>query len=352
MKLCNACHRHVRPTEGACPFCAEVLPTTGATRLGAVVLLGVLGAACSSRPLDETGTDGPSSSSGATTDLSGPPTGSQVTIEPSTGTATAASTSTATASSTTGDSTTGEQSSLSDPDTSDSGCSFYGGCPPDFGSTLLCDTWVQDCPAGQKCTPFSNDGDSDPESAECFPVAPDPDAPGEPCTAEGSGLDSCDGTSLCWGISPDTLEGQCLALCTGTPDAPMCPADTSCVGFNDITNLCAPTCDPLMPACAADQVCINNPDDADAFVCVHDISGDGGALFGPCEFLNGCDVGLTCVAPDSAVECDPLPFGCCLPYCDLGMPTCTGDGAQCEPWFKPGEAPAGLDDLGVCILPP
>ena len=47
-----------------------------------------------------------------------------------------------------------------------------------------------------------------------------------------------------------------------------------------------------------------------------------------------------------------MTFGCCLPYCDLDLPnTCPGQGLQCVPWYEPGEAPPGLEDVGVCHLP-
>lgn len=359
MQLCNACHRHVRPGAGACPFCAAVLRTTGAARLGAAFLLGALGAACAPRPQGGTETDGATSSTG------GPgltTSGSPVTEGASTGTATGPTTTAATTvatvdppGTTTGDSSSGEMSSLSDPDTSDSGCSFYGGCPTDFGNALVCDIWAQDCPVGQKCMPISKDGDNNAESTDCSPVSPTPDAPGEPCTVEGSplsGLDSCDATSMCVGADPETLEGTCAAFCTGSPDEPVCPAETSCVGVGPVMAVCAPTCDPLMPACAPGQVCVSNPDDAETFVCAVDVSGDGGAIFDACDFLNDCDPGHHCGSADLAVECDPRALKCCLPFCDVNMPICSGEGATCVPWFEEGMAPAGLEDLGLCAVMP
>lgn len=347
MKLCDVCHRHVRASDGACPFCGRSLRTTGAARLGAVVLLGALEAACSSRPIEETASDGTSTSTSTstTTTTSGEPV-------PSSATATASATTLEVT--TTVSSSSGELSSSSDIDTSDSGCSFYGGCPTDFGSALECDLAVQDCPAGQKCAPFAGTGSGEPDSTQCVPVARDPDKPGEPCTVEGSpfsGIDSCDGGSVCWNVDPDTLAGRCVALCDQARAEP-CADDHACVAITALLDVCAPHCDPLAPACQADEVCILDPDgDSAQFVCIHQAVGDGGAAFQPCEFLNACGLGLACIEPDAAVECDESAPGCCLPFCDLGQPDCAGEGAQCVAWFEPGQAPPGLADVGVCRLP-
>ena len=74
-----------------------------------------------------------------------------------------------------------------------------------------CSTFAQDCPPGFKCMPWASDGGNSWNATRCVPIAPDPNAPGEPCTVEGSGvsgLDDCDGTSMCWDVDPDTLEGR------------------------------------------------------------------------------------------------------------------------------------------------
>lgn len=354
MKLCDACHRHVRPSEGACPFCGRALRTAGAGRLGAVVLLGVLEASCSSRPLEETDSDGPDTSTSTSTSTTGASTTSPTS---STGDAPLPSTTgTATSDATAIASSSGELSSSGDIDTSDSGCSFYGGCPTDFATTRECSVWAQDCPRGEKCMPFSSDGDSEQESTKCVPVARDPDKPGEPCVAEGSGvsgLDSCEVGSMCRDVDPQTLAGECAALCGGSPDAPSCGADQTCVSYLDVVNICEPRCDPLASACAPDEVCVQNPTDPEGlFACVVDASGEGGAQFEACEFINACDPGLACLEPSSASECDPQVSGCCLPFCSLDMPVCTAQGATCVPWFEQGQAPAELADLGVCALPP
>ncbi|WAS97086.1 hypothetical protein [Nannocystis punicea] len=354
MKLCDACHRHVRPSEGACPFCGRSLRTTGAARLGAVVLLGALEAACSGRPVEETGSDTATPSTGTSTSSGGDTTTTSPTSSSTQGTTSTASTATTDGPATTQASSTGELSSTGDIDTSDTGCSFYGGCPADFANPIECSTFEQDCPEGQKCAPKQSEGDVF-DATECVPVAREPDQPGQPCTVEGSfgsGLDSCAVGSVCWDVDGQTLQGTCIAQCDGTPDFPECPAAATCVQFGDTAHVCVPTCDPLAPACAPGEVCVSNPFDTSQFACVVDVSEDGGAEFEPCEFLNACDLGLACLDPGNATECDAQAPGCCLSYCDLTAPMCNGAGVECIAWFDQGQAPSGLDDVGVCILPP
>ena len=79
-----------------------------------------------------------------------------------------------------------------------------------------CSTFAQDCPPGFKCMPWASDGGNSWNATRCVPIAPDPNAPGEPCTVEGSGvsgLDDCDGISMCWEVDPDAVEGHCVSIC-------------------------------------------------------------------------------------------------------------------------------------------
>jgi len=349
MKICDACHRHVRPSEGACPFCGRSLRTTGAARLGAVVLLGALEAACSSRPVEETGTE--SETLGTSTSQGGTSTGGSTpgTTEPTTTDPGVTTSTTATA--TTPATSTGELTSTGDVDTTDNGCSFYGGCPTDFASPFECSPFAQDCAEGLKCAPFSSTGTDALDATKCVPIPRDPDAIGQPCTVEGnkgSGLDSCDLGAMCWDIDEQTLTGECVAQCAGTPDNPECPADQTCLFLNDVSGLCAPLCDPLASGCAADDVCVFT---GNTFACVN-LSEPGAGEFEPCEFVNGCNLGLACVPSEIVTECDPQQFNCCAAYCDLDAPTCNGQDAECVSWFDEGQAPAGLEHVGVCILPP
>jgi hypothetical protein len=86
------------------------------------------------------------------------------------------------------------------------------------------------------------------------------------------------------------------------------------------------------------------------FECVNVYSGC--ADYGSCF---GCD-SSSCVAPggvasgckDPGGSCDCNEWSCSAAWCTVG------DGCQhgntCIPWFGPGEAPAGLEGLGICVL--
>lgn len=278
----------------------------------------------------------------------------------STSSASSTSSTSGTAQPTTGSATTGAASTGTDtPGTDPTGTqttevTFIA--HPDGGScSLECDTFVPEscCDPKQKCAAFASDGGSQWNAVKCMLVDPDPDQVGEPCTVADdavSGVDSCEQGAMCWDVDDVTLEGVCVALCTGTPDDPVCaPVGTTCIITNDgVLNLCLPTCDPLTQDCADGGLCIAT--EGDPFVCVIDVSGDAGALFDPCEYLNACDAGLACLDSSGSAMCDPRFVGCCLPFCDLTAPVCPADTA-CAPWYMMGTAPDGLEDVGVCIKP-
>ncbi|MDC0719673.1 hypothetical protein [Nannocystis bainbridge] len=229
--------------------------------------------------------------------------------------------------------------------------------PPDGGGgTKECDPWVQDCPAGEKCMPYSGDGDNSWESLKCTPIMENAGQTGDPCTVEGtgvSGIDSCDLAHMCWNTDPDTGEGTCVKFCSGSPDAPSCDvAGTACTIVNDgVLILCLPMCDPLLQNCTGTDLCIPNPMDPNSFICVLDASGDAGQEFTPCEYANACDAGFYCLNPELATECDPMALGCCLAFCDISAPECAGANADCLPWYEEGMAPPGFENVGVCGLP-
>lgn len=229
-------------------------------------------------------------------------------------------------------------------------CSFLhcGGDVPKGGE---CDQWAQDCDDGEKCSAYADDGSNAWNNTKCVAVMDDPGVPGDVCTVEGSGVsgvDSCEKGAMCWDVDVDTGLGHCIALCTGTPEAPVCDAGFECAIANDVLNLCLPVCDPLAQDCVGDDVCIPN---VDKFVCVLDASGDEGQTFDPCEYGNACDPGLLCLDPSAASECDAAAGGCCLPFCDLTAPDCPGVGQDCEAFYTQGTAPPGYEAIGFCALP-
>ena len=220
----------------------------------------------------------------------------------------------------------------------------------DLGEDHRCDLWAQDCPAGTKCMLWANDGGSAWNATKCSPIDPDPDAVGEPCTVVGSGvsgIDSCDLGLMCWDVDPETNEGVCVAHCVGDSSDPKClePAH-HCVGRT--VQLCLPSCCPVEQDCEEGRACYPA---VDTFMCAPDASGESGAFGDPCEFLNVCDPGLFCTAPELVPGC--VGSGCCAPFCDLGSETCSDfhPDLECVPWFEEGEAPHLYEHTGACVVP-
>jgi hypothetical protein len=228
---------------------------------------------------------------------------------------------------------------------------------PDTGiGDAECDIWKQDCPAGLKCMAYAEPGESVFSGDRCTPLDASPAFAGEPCIADGgweTGIDNCDRGLVCWDIDPETDAGTCVPLCTGSPDAPNCPAagETCVFWVPGISHVCLPLCDPLLQDCPNAGLCLPNfANQARDWVCARDYSGDQGQEFDPCEFFNVCDPGLMCWDPSTAPECDANAVGCCLAICDLAKPGCTGAGAECLPFYE-ASAPPEHVDVGICGVP-
>lgn len=231
--------------------------------------------------------------------------------------------------------------------------------PPDGGGIgFECDMFAQDCPTGEKCMPYANDGGNSWNATRCSPIAENPGQPGDPCTVEGtgvSGIDDCDIASMCWDVDPETNMGVCVAMCTGDESNPICEdPDTSCAIVNEgALVLCLPACDPLLQDCADGQACYPVFED---WQCVPDASGEMGVYGDPCEYINVCDPGLACLGAAAVPDCQGS-VGCCSEICDVTDPAgdaqCTGapDGQTCQIWYEEGSAPPGYEDVGVCALP-
>ena len=240
---------------------------------------------------------------------------------------------------------------IKDPD--GSSCLVVGSEP--WHSCFECDPYAQDCPEGEKCMPWANDGGDRWTAHRCSPIFDDPDAIGESCTVEGSGVtgfDSCELATMCWDVDPETLEGTCVPLCAGDETDPQCPAPTECLvaDYGELA-VCLPTCDPLGLDCDPGDLCVPN---LDRFFCVP--PREDAPAGGPCEYFDGCAPGLVCLDSETvAPSCDPGLSGCCTPYCDLSAPDpaagCFEPGQECAAWWE-GGAPPGQEILGVCVTPP
>jgi hypothetical protein len=230
--------------------------------------------------------------------------------------------------------------------------------PDGGGVNIECDVWAQDCPVGEKCMPWANDGGSSWNATRCSPLDPNPAQVGDPCIVEGSGtsgIDNCDIAAMCWDVDPETNEGVCTAFCSGSEANPVCAdPDTTCVIANEGTLiLCLPSCDPLIQDCGEGQGCY--PIDA-SFACAPDAGNEQGAYGDACEFVNVCDPGLFCASPDAVPNCVGA-VGCCSEFCDLAAmqpdDQCSGanDGQLCTPWYGEDRAPPGYEDVGACAIP-
>jgi hypothetical protein len=262
------------------------------------------------------------------------------------------------------DPTTGGPSSdpTSDPMGTTAGdtCTFIG-CTSggDTDTPGECDVFAQDCPDGEKCSAYADDGGTSWNNTKCVPVMENPKQPGDVCTVEGngvSGIDDCDKGAMCWDTDAENM-GICVALCKGTAEAAFCeePEKVCAIANEGTLNLCLDGCDPLAQDCDPSDVCIGSPSN-DGFLCVLDASGEEGQQHDPCMFANSCDPGLLCLNSTAANECDPMSSGCCQPFCDLDEPdpdmtNCGGAGQICNPYFEEGTAPPGSENVGYCALP-
>lgn len=110
---------------------------------------------------------------------------------------------------------------------------------------FACDAWAQDCPQGEKCMPWADDGGDVWNATRCTPLEPSPAQNGDECTVVGgvaSGVDDCDISSMCWNVDANTGLGVCVAFCGGTQDAPTCedPATVCMIDGSGALNLCLP----------------------------------------------------------------------------------------------------------------
>jgi hypothetical protein len=236
------------------------------------------------------------------------------------------------------------------------GCTFTCPNPPPptpppggggGGGFSECDLTAQDCPEGEKCMPWANDGGDEWNATRCSPIADAPTQAGELCTVEGSGtsgIDDCDLGLVCWQVDPETNMGVCHAMCG--LELPDCEPSLVC-GGDDFVPLCIEPCDPLDPAsCPAGQACAFFL--GTALVCQPEL--DGAAEGMPCDAAIVCDAGTLC-SYDAALDCgNGVGQGCCAVPCDVNDPGACAGLEICVPWF-PLPPPPELAYLGICAPP-
>ena len=237
------------------------------------------------------------------------------------------------------------------------GCSFT--CPDPPGPSTppggVCGLATQNCPEGEKCMPWANDGGSLWNAVRCSPVENNPNGVGEPCTVDGSGvsgLDDCDLGLQCFNVDPDTNEGTCAQICGAIDGAPICPEDTFCATYA-AARVCLAACDPLGFECPIGYACYPagtfvGPDEPlpPFFTCERVVA--AAESLEPCEIFHGaCQGGSLCFESE-ALPCNRGYAGCCTELCTLqGMDECP-DGLTCTPYLDPAPN-ALLEGVGVCL---
>ncbi|PRP96225.1 ribulose phosphate epimerase [Enhygromyxa salina] len=248
-------------------------------------------------------------------------------------------------------STDPEPTSTTETSSTDDGTETFGFVPDYDGATspASCDMFMQDCPDGEKCVPYSSTGGSW-DDHKCVPILGD-QAPGESCTLSDimEATDNCDAISYCWDVQLVDGEpvGTCAAFCTGTPDDPKCPPGSACLISGDSTiTLCIFTCDPLVQDCDQGLACYWANDDFNCIFTTRDIPAGQ-----PCGFINDCALGLMCVSGESLPDC--AGSACCSPFCALssGDASCAAvPGTSCVPFFDV-DPPPNYEDVGICVVP-
>ena len=234
-----------------------------------------------------------------------------------------------------------------DPDEGDDGPGFV--LPPDGGAANECDPKVQDCPKGQKCTAWANDGGTFWNANRCVDASGD-GVSGDVCQVEGSGvsgIDTCDVGFICMNTD-EQGNGTCVKFCQGENED--CDPGDICAIYNDgVLPICLVGCDPLLQDCPQGQGCIDTPNGQ--FICFTDASGAMGTDGDPCppeDGENSCDPGYWC--GQGSTGC--MDVNCCTPYCDLSTADTCAAPDECVSFYgDPDSAPPEYVDVGVCVLP-
>lgn len=184
------------------------------------------------------------------------------------------------------------------------------------------------CPAGAG----DQDGDGYQDACDNCPLVANPEPPQEVSSPQMISSDM-DGDGI----------GNVCDACPRSPGAGATPGENCCDPRHD-------DCVKDFPGSLIFYKCHPVPDGS-RFGCDR----LGLCSSGPYESCLNCGDGLPCLHA-SAIAGNPncqsasckCSYGCLAPWCVVGEACSYGN--TCLPWFAPGEAPAGLEDLGVCGL--
>lgn len=252
-----------------------------------------------------------------------------------------------------------EGTNASSPSSTDADTTAAGSSGGDGANDGQCSIWEQDCPAGEKCAPWSAEPDLVPDEIRCCPEVANGLQPGDTCVIQdylGSCIDDCAKGSMCLDFDND-LEGTCQKYCQGSADIPACELDQGCLIYFSGVPFCFDTCDPLLQNCPEGDGCYPDADQSGGtgFLCLPTIG--AGAVGDLCFLLSGCAPGLFCVTPEFFPDCNEN-FGCCTPMCDIteSPDPCPAIDPRltCVSWYSSGQVPPDIDyaNVGVCVIPP
>ena len=243
-------------------------------------------------------------------------------------------------------------------DPTSSSSSSGAGTASETGEPLACDTLLQDCPAGFKCSGVKPTLEGPFTATICVPDNADGGSPpGSICINASDGRDTCGPESMCMQFGSG--EGACVPFCAGPQGAPTCAEPGQvCARIDTQWPLyqCVPACDPLAYDCP--DVAVGSV----AMVCAPASVGFGCMLRGhlgglpfaaPCSNHRDCTAAALCAPPGHVPGCAGQG-GCCDVYCDTSDPApcpLAAEGQSCIPYYAPGEAPVGLENVGVCAVP-
>jgi len=253
------------------------------------------------------------------------------------------------ATSTTTPSSTGTADDSDDEDSEEEGSVLLtpdGACFAHCAS--FCDVWAQDCPKGEKCMPWDQDGGSAWNAGRCSSLIEPLGVPDDPCVAEGSqwsGIDDCQIGAMCWDVDPDTNAGTCAGFCLGSEANPVCDGEDRCfMAYDGWINLCLAPCDPLTPLCEAGLACVESYSRVhpDVFACVPaSLVADRSTYAAGCDDVIGCGTGLLCTVPEDVPAC---ASECCTMLCDPLAANVCPDAAAGQVCIAHAETPT----LGHC----
>lgn len=221
---------------------------------------------------------------------------------------------------------------------------------PDLGNQQ-CLTWLQDCPGGMKCVPFSEDGESWWNASKCVPESLMPIGFGEPCSISSgtfSGIDDCEKGSFCRPLKVPEDDGICTPFCLGSQIDFVCmdPELLCWAPSETVIPVCLESCYPVEGSCSmSGDTCIPS---TDGFLCLPQEA--AGKRYEPCSAPVECSLGLTCVPSSLSPSCDQNKALCCMALCNLpdDLEAICADDEQCGAFWDDANIPVGYEDLGIC----